>query len=321
MDLFRRFKKDRKFKRAGEGHRLGVEGASQGQPASASSSSSSASTARNASASGRQQPREMSQAARAAQERMQRAQQTGRPNTSSAIKSEARRQVQAEAASSGTQPSTATPSRDQPAGQWKQEADRLQVQVVCPITGNLVRERDKTDHLRRELTQRLTEMPVPMAAKMVWTLNSREKRELAVKTICAYINNVLQHPDEPKYRRINKENKAFQARILGAEGALEFLKAVGFEEENGEEDGKTFLALPEGVSTDELTTAKDVISSDQTIICRLHRDVRVLKPPRGAAIAAAMRVDLPSDFYKLTVDDLRFTTKSLGIDSHFKGVI
>jgi len=54
-----------------------------------------------------------------------------------------------------------------------------------------------------------------------------------LKTLCVYIENLARNPHEPKFQRINCENKAFQTRVAAYDGAVEVLLACGFEEESG----------------------------------------------------------------------------------------
>jgi len=53
----------------------------------------------------------------------------------------------------------------------------------------------------------------------------------ALSTLRVYLNNLLTSPSEEKFRRIRKDNRAFQDRVAKVSGALNFLKAAGFEEE------------------------------------------------------------------------------------------
>jgi len=43
-----------------------------------------------------------------------------------------------------------------------------------------------------------------------------------------YLDNIIEHPDEEKYRKIRKNNKVFCEKVAPAEGCEEFLEACGF---------------------------------------------------------------------------------------------
>jgi hypothetical protein len=59
-----------------------------------------------------------------------------------------------------------------------------------------------------------------------------EVAENCFKLLKAYLSNVLKDPENEKFRKINKENKAFSEKVAKVEGGLYFLRAVGFEDEN-----------------------------------------------------------------------------------------
>lgn len=67
---------------------------------------------------------------------------------------------------------------------------------------------------------------------------------MALKTLIAYVKNIIETPAEEKFRSINVENKAFKGRVATVVGGTGFLKAVGFVKNDGE--GRWFLA-PENV--------------------------------------------------------------------------
>lgn len=54
----------------------------------------------------------------------------------------------------------------------------------------------------------------------------------AAATLRVYLNNLLVNPSEEKFRRIRKDNRAFQDRVAKVTGGVNFLKAAGFTEES-----------------------------------------------------------------------------------------
>eukprot|EP00742_Colponemidia_sp_Colp-10_P001520 GILJ01001631.1.p1 GENE.GILJ01001631.1~~GILJ01001631.1.p1 ORF type:complete len:446 (+),score=90.43 GILJ01001631.1:48-1340(+) len=80
-----------------------------------------------------------------------------------------------------------------------------------------------------------------LALRMIRTLYRPDVRpgvaKTALTTMRLYVKNVVDHPDEEKYRKIRVTNEAFQTRVGKVNGGIDFLKAVGFVE-----DGD-FLAL------------------------------------------------------------------------------
>lgn len=63
----------------------------------------------------------------------------------------------------------------------------------------------------------------------------------AVKTLGVYVKNLLEKPDEDKFRTINLENPAFRKRVASLVGGIAFLKAVGYEKD--EADGLLKLSV------------------------------------------------------------------------------
>ncbi|CAJ0587517.1 unnamed protein product, partial [Mesorhabditis spiculigera] len=98
------------------------------------------------------------------------------------------------------------------------------------------------EFLREQIKSDPSETLIP-AVMMLYTLNKKEQRQIAVETICKYLQNIAEFPDEPKYRRIRLSNKAFQERVLNVKGGYEILTAAGFtEQRDGDE---AFLVIPE----------------------------------------------------------------------------
>ena len=54
-----------------------------------------------------------------------------------------------------------------------------------------------------------------------------------LKILATYIGNVADNPEEEKFKTINKENKAFKAKVKPFIGAKELLMAVGFQQPEG----------------------------------------------------------------------------------------
>lgn len=72
-----------------------------------------------------------------------------------------------------------------------------------------------------------------------------------LKILKAYIGNVVKNPDEPKYKKINMENKAYKAKVKPFLGAKNLLMAIGFAPS---EDG-TALELAEDADMEVLKQA------------------------------------------------------------------
>jgi hypothetical protein len=65
----------------------------------------------------------------------------------------------------------------------------------------------------------------------------------ALKTLVAYVKNIVENPAEEKFRSINVENKAFKTRVAPVVGCAQVFKALGFVKDEAE--GKYVLGDPE----------------------------------------------------------------------------
>ncbi|KAG6594112.1 thioredoxin 1 [Phytophthora cinnamomi] len=63
----------------------------------------------------------------------------------------------------------------------------------------------------------------------------------ALKTLNVYVKNLIEKPDEDKFRTINLENPAFRKRVASLVGGVAFLKALGYEKD--EADGNLKLSV------------------------------------------------------------------------------
>ncbi|KAH9261120.1 hypothetical protein BASA81_000824 [Batrachochytrium salamandrivorans] len=54
-----------------------------------------------------------------------------------------------------------------------------------------------------------------------------------VQTIAKLLSNIMQQPDEPKFRKINLSNDKIKEKIVNVNGGVVLLKAAGFEEQEG----------------------------------------------------------------------------------------
>lgn len=75
-----------------------------------------------------------------------------------------------------------------------------------------------------------------------------------LKILKAYIGNVVDHPEDDKYKKINMENKAYKTKVKPFMGAKNLLLCVGFSP--SEQDG-TVLVLAEDADGNVLRMAKE----------------------------------------------------------------
>jgi hypothetical protein len=84
--------------------------------------------------------------------------------------------------------------------------------------------------------------------------------QAATETLFKILQNIVQHPEEAKYRSISRSSAAFRQKLSCAKGAVRFLKAVGFEEEGGSGDEGS-LKLASAESTQQLVAGKAALKA------------------------------------------------------------
>ena len=101
----------------------------------------------------------------------------------------------------------------------------------CPVIGPFVLPRDEMEKKIQEfLKEQYAADPTIASAVMLATFNKdSEKLDLGRETLLKYMNNIIEHPEEEKYRKIRVQNKAFQDRVLSLNGADKFIEAAGFQ--------------------------------------------------------------------------------------------
>jgi UBX domain-containing protein 6 len=134
---------------------------------------------------------------------------------------------------------------------------------------------------------------------IIYNCNVKDKAEQCVETLIKYLENIVNHPDEEKYRKIRMSNRIFSEKVKPVEGSLEFLTAAGFGEINL--DGEEFLVWSEenDGSIENLNILLDALQSAETINLELDRNIQVLLPSQ------IKRTTLPPDFYRVTPEEIK----------------
>lgn len=135
---------------------------------------------------------------------------------------------------------------------------------------------------------------------IILNCNTKEKSTACIETLSKYLQNIIENPDEEKYRKIRQSNRIFCEKVRPCEGALDFLMAAGFKEQTI--DGEMFLIHTEENNSDGLATLKDLLESlhqSEIIPLELDRNIQVLLPSQ------AKKSELPSDFYRISPEELK----------------
>lgn len=60
----------------------------------------------------------------------------------------------------------------------------------------------------------------------------KEGLKTCLTTLRVYVKNLQDNPQDPKFKKLKLENKAFQTRVVPYDGALDFLDVIGFEKKD-----------------------------------------------------------------------------------------
>jgi len=177
----------------------------------------------------------------------------------------------------------------------------------CPLVGEEVFSREEMKKRIREFLFSQLECGERglTAVLIIHTCNSpREKVATCVETLGKYIDNILSHPEESKYRKIRKSNKAFQERVGGLEGTVQFLEGCGFQTslmEGPDGTPENFWVLPSEISDLEtLRGMLEALRGAEPVVAELDRATKILPP--GQKIDNA---PLPPDFFSISGEELK----------------
>ncbi|XP_069818666.1 UBX domain-containing protein 6 [Dendropsophus ebraccatus] len=194
----------------------------------------------------------------------------------------------------------------------------------CPLTGEILRKEEIESHIKKSIEMLSSADPISASIMKIHTFNKdRDKAKIGVETMAKYLKNIIDNPNEEKYKKIKIANKVFQEKVICLEGAHEFFEAVGFEKKlltlQGQEQQEEFYVL----GSDALDRIKDLQSyhdsllSGEPLIAILDRQPQIFVPSMQAA-----NFNLPDDFYNLTIEEIRseqkLRTEKLKQDSMLK---
>jgi UBX domain-containing protein 6 len=305
--------KDYKFRKAGEGHRLDEEKKPHPQQVAPVSGPRSAPSGSSASA---------GQAAMARLEGGRRGRGGGRERTSEAPSKQRHSSPQvARGSASSTTANGAT------ADDVCVAVGSMIIRLVCPICQRSIPYSEVQDHLSFCLQEEYIKEPLSSSVQMIHTLcTDPNKRKNCIETLCKYLDNIIQHPGEQKYRKIRTGNKTFLEKVSSIAGADLFLEAIGFEQtllpHQDSEEQFYVLPLPNvnstpadetetesgcvvgGASSEEagerLSVYRELLSGAEPLRPSLDRQVSVFRPSPHVN-----NFDLSDDFYQLSVEETR----------------
>ncbi|XP_008482092.1 UBX domain-containing protein 6-like, partial [Diaphorina citri] len=296
-------KSDLKFKKAGPGHKLSESSSTSGvvqRPVVHRVERGEQTEAEKAAA-----------AAALARFGGQGANSGGLKTSQMSIQAQARKQIERERQEELARQISASPvvERREPVVTTLEAAPVLAVNGVyfkCPLIGDEVLSKEEWMEKIREFLYASLEDEQEAgltACLIIRTLNlESDKVDLCIETILKYLKNILQNPGEEKYRKIRLSNRIFQERVACMEGALEFLRACGFQEL--ELDGEAYLVFSEEnrEGAMDLEVLMDALHSCEPLALSVDRNARVLA---STSQAATCSISLPPEFFHRAPDELK----------------
>ncbi|KAL0102725.1 hypothetical protein PUN28_018198 [Cardiocondyla obscurior] len=176
----------------------------------------------------------------------------------------------------------------------------------CPYLSDEILSRDEWKIKIREFLyeQLMGEEAGLTACLIIQNCNSgKEKIESCVETLGKYLDNIINNPDVEKYWKIRMCNRIFQEKVLPIEGALDFLKAAGFEQKKilHNENEEDFLVWsPDNCSLENLMILDEALKSAERIPLELDRNLQALMPSQ-----ARVRNELPASFFTISPEEIK----------------
>lgn len=135
---------------------------------------------------------------------------------------------------------------------------------------------------------------------IILNCNTKEKSSACIETLSKYLQNIIQYPDEEKYRKIRHSNRIFSEKVHPCEGAIDFLLAAGFTEQTI--DDEPFYVYSDENNPDGIETLKELLEAlqhSEIIPLELDRNIQVLLPSQ------TKKSELPADFYRISPEELK----------------
>lgn len=295
--FFQQKKAEVKFKSLGQGYKLG-----DGSASSSHSEKSTSSTSKS-----KYVAADAEQAAQAALRRMQISQQPVTSRSHQAIKAEAQKRIIAER----KEKDIAAFEPEKKDLEAPALLNQIGIYFTCDLLGDDVylSKNDMQQAVETFLRENLkTDDAIVASSIMIHSLNGydAEKRQNGVEILGKYLQNIIQSPDEEKFRRIKTSNRVFVEKVSRLKGGTEFLKAVGFEEVTEENEVYLIMKKPE-CDTDQmierLNVAYDCLLNGKPVPLKLYRNP-VIFPP-GKAAKSIDPTTLSDDFFHLSAQEIR----------------
>jgi UBX domain-containing protein 6 len=176
------------------------------------------------------------------------------------------------------------------------------------------------NQIEQALINQLDQEPILVSVSLLFTANykNQEKLNKCIEILNKFADNILNKPDEEKYRKVRVENPIFKEKVFLCKYSDLVLKKSGFvgkslkkqpvqqdlnqSVEVIEPDEYEDYFVYEGNDFDKLTSLKTALSLGEPIIPELDRDVKCFRISENSNLSD---FKLDQDFYNLSVEELR----------------
>ena len=162
------------------------------------------------------------------------------------------------------------------------------------------------DKIEQNLMENLEMEPILVSVTLLFTANykNKEKMDKCVEILNKFADNIINNPNEEKYRKIRVENAIFKEKVYTCKYADLVLKQSGFQARtiklDDDKDDDVFLF--EGNDLEKLENLKSALSFGEAVVPELDRNVKVLKISKSSKMND---FSLSDDFFNLKVEELR----------------
>lgn len=173
------------------------------------------------------------------------------------------------------------------------------------------------DKIEQFLINQLEEEPILISVTLLFTANykNQEKLNKCLEIMNKFIDNILNSPNEEKYRKIRLENPTFKEKVYSCKFSDLALKKGGFKpttlkttttdsdgnEKTTEEDYFIF----EGDEFESLQNLKQALSLGEPIIPELDRDIKIFRVTEQSSAITINNFDITDEFYNLNIDEIK----------------
>uniref|UniRef100_A0A182R5J6 UBX domain-containing protein n=1 Tax=Anopheles funestus TaxID=62324 RepID=A0A182R5J6_ANOFN len=170
----------------------------------------------------------------------------------------------------------------------------------CPMIGDEVLPyKEWKGKIKEFLYEQLAADRGLTACLIIYNCNPKDKAEVCIETLTKCIENIINNPNEEKYKKLRMSNRMFCDKIKVCEGSLDFLRAAGFAEI--ELDNEPHLIWSEDNIDPEcsLEVLLEALKASETIPVVLDRNLQVLLPSQ------VRRNNLPPDFFRISAEEIK----------------